>query len=196
MVFVACMAVISSTAFAQTKTETGLSYTRIGVGYVSATVNDDYVGSVTLTGVGLGSSSLIGQNLIVTASVQSVSNGDGDYYVPRVRVIQSAIGVGGRMMIAPHADLYGTISYLNATSETDYNAADTGTDITVGIKASIAPSLVSSVFASHSKMTKSDSFNSFGMELEFNVTPSIVVGGSYISGKNANQYGLTLSYAF
>ena len=93
--------------------------------------------------------------------------------------------------------MYGNISYIDAKAAALGAAvSDNGYGLMVGIKTLIAPGLAGSVFAGQSKLSKSDSSSSFGLGLDYNISPTMIVGGSYVSGKDARQFGVTLSYAF
>jgi hypothetical protein len=188
------LAIAASTAsFAQTKTETGLSYNQVGVGYVSVTSTvsgKDY----TFSGFGLGGSVLAGKNFLLSASTISAN---GDVAGTQITISQTSIGVGARAGIAAQTDVYGKISYIDAKAAALGAAiSDNGYGLTVGIKTLIAPSLEGSVFAGQSKLSKSDSSNAFGLGLDYSISPTMIVGGSYISGKDSRQFGVTLSYAF
>jgi len=180
-------------SFAQTKTDTGLSYNQVGIGYVSVTSTvsgKDY----TFSGFGLGGSFLAGKNILLNATTLSAN---GDVLGTSVNISQTTVGVGARMPIAAQTDLYGAISYIDAkTAALGSSNSDNGSGFTIGIKTLMAPRLAGSIFAGQSKLSKSDSSSSFGLGLDYNISPSMLVGGSYVSSKDSRQFGLTLSYAF
>jgi hypothetical protein len=192
-VMLAATIAISTASFAQTRTDTGLSYNQVGVGYFSMTTTSsgkDY----TFSGLGLGGSVLAGKNLLLSASTISVN---GDVSGKNVTVSETDIGIGARAGIAAQTDVFGKIYFIDGKGEaTGFNYTDTGYGVTVGVKTLIAPSVTGSVFAGQSKMSKSDSSSSFGFGLDYNLSPTMIVGGSYVSGKDTRQFGVTLSYAF
>jgi hypothetical protein len=192
-VMLAATIAISTASFAQTKTDTGLSYNQLGLGYVSMTTTSsgkDY----TFSGFGLGGSVLVGKNLLLLGSTISVN---GDVLGKKVTVTETDIGVGARTGIAAQTDVYGKVYYIDGKGDaTGFTYTDTGYGLTVGINSMIAPKVTGSVFTGQSKMTKSDSSSFFGLGLDYEISPTMVIGGSFVSGKNTSQFGVALSYAF
>jgi hypothetical protein len=190
---IAALGLCATLSFGQTKTDTGLSYNQVGIGYVGVTTTvagKDY----TFSGAGVGATVLAGQNIIFGASSLSAS---GDVLGNNITISQTSIGIGARAKIAAQTDIYGRVSYIDSKAAAlGTSITDNGYGVSVGVNTLISTGVQASVFAGQSKQTKSDASNSFGVGLDVNITPVIVLGGSYISAKDTRQLGLTLSYAF
>jgi hypothetical protein len=192
-ILLALAATASVSTFAQTKTETGLNYNQVGLGYASVTStvsNKDY----TFSGFGVGGSVLVGSNFLLSGSTLSAT---GDVGAVKLTISQTNIGVGARAGIGAQTDVYGYVSYLDAkVAALDAAVSDNGYGFTAGVKTMIAPGFTASVFAGQSKLSKSDSSTSFGAGLDFNVAPNVLVGGAYVSGKDTRQFNVTVAYQF
>lgn len=192
-ILLALAATVSVSTFAQTKTETGLNYNQVGLGYASVTStvsNKDY----TFSGFGVGGSVLVGSNFLLSANTLSAN---GDVAATQVTISQTNISVGARAGLGAQTDVYGNVSYIDAKAAAlGSSVGDNGYGFTVGVKTLIAPSFTGSVFVGQSKLSKSDSSTSFGAGLDFNVAPNVLVGGAYVSGKDTRQFNVTLAYLF
>jgi hypothetical protein len=192
-ILLALVVTASVSSFAQTKTETGLSYNQFGAVYVSETLTisgKDY----TFSGFGSGGSVLVGGNILLSANTRSA---DGNIDGTKLTISQTIIGVGARAGIGAQTDVYGYVSYVDAkVAAVGAAVSDNGYGFTAGIKTLIAPGFTGSVFVGQSKLSKSDSSTSFGAGLDFNVAPNVSMGGSYVSGKDTRQFNATVAYLF
>jgi hypothetical protein len=192
-ILLALAATASMSSFAQTKTETGLAYNQVGAGYASMTTtvsSKDY----TFSGFGVGGTVLVGSNFLLSGSTLSAT---GDVGSVKLTISQTNLSAGARFGVAAQTDVYGYVSYLDAkVAALDAAVSDNGYGFTAGVKTMLAPGFTASVFAGQSKLSKSDSSTSFGAGLDFNVAPNVVVGGSYVSGKDTRQFNVTVGYQF
>lgn len=192
-ILLAFAATASLSSFAQTKTETGLSYNQVGLAYASMTTtvsSKDY----TFSGFGVGGTALVGSNFLLSGSTLSAS---GSVEGINLNISQTNISAGARLGVGAQTDLYGYFSYVDAkVAALSAAVSDNGYGFSAGVKTMIAPGFTANVFVGQSKLSKSDSSTSFGAGLDFNVAPNVSVGGAYVSGKDTRQFNATVAYLF
>ena len=179
------IAALSGVAFANEpgKTETGINYNSVEVGYDSFAVS-----GYTWTGYGLGGNFLLNENIYATVNYSSLTLSDAD------DLEVTYAGIGYRLPIASSADLFSDISYVSRTSGT----TETGYRLTVGAKSRLTSAV--ELTGAYSYMgISSSSYNAFTGTLKVYATDSIYGYGKYssLSGSNSiTTYSIGLGANF
>ena len=172
---VASLFAITAMAEGPAKTDTGINYNNVEVGY-DTFILDDY--DFTWTGYGLGGSFLISENIYATANYNSLT--------PETSGLDNAsltyVGLGYRLPVASSVDLFSDLSYVSRTIGT----TDTGYRITLGAKSKVA-SAVELMGAYSYVDVGSSTYNAFTGGLRVNVTDTFYGYGRYTSMTGTNS---------
>ncbi len=173
---VASLLSITAMADGPAKTDTGISYNNVEVGYDTFINNDR---DITWTGYGLGGNFLLTENIYATANYSSLTpqtSGDID------NAELTYVGLGYRLPIASSVDLITDLSYTSRTIGT----TDTGYRLTVGAKSMIASAVELTGAYSYIDIGSS-TYNAFTAGLKFNVTDAFYGYGRYASMSGSNS---------
>ena len=172
IIALAVASLLSITAMAEgpAKTDTGINYNNVEIGYDTFVLNDyDY----TWTGYGLGGNFLITDNIYATANYSSLTpqtSGGLD------NVEMTYVGLGYRFPVASSVDLITDLSYVSRTIGT----TDTGYRLTVGAKSKISSAV--ELMGAYSYLdVGSSTYNAFTGGLTLNVTDTFYGYGRYTS---------------
>ena len=185
---VASLLSITAMADGPEKTDTGINYNNIEVGYDTFVLNDY---KYTWTGYGLGGNFLITENIYATANYSSLTP---ETSAGLDNATMTYVGAGYRLPIASSVDLFTDLSYVSRTIGT----TDTGYRVTIGAKSKIASALELTGAYSYIDVG-STTYNAFTGGLKLNVTDSFYGYGKYTSmtgSQSVKNYSLGVGMNF
>jgi len=137
---------LSSASFAETAAEASPNWKFVEASYVSSTFDDDE-DDIDASGYALKSSTTLGDNFLVTASYNTVSDEMNMYgYDVEITLSQLSVGLGYKYNISQATDIYGIVSYRGYVAEVEAGGAkedadESGYGIELGAKTMLTPNL-------------------------------------------------------
>lgn len=195
LIALSALTVLSATAFAETKTENGLSYNEIGVGYVSQKLTGD-TSTNTFKGYSVSASALVTESIFLFGGYTSTSHD----FVPEGKVTlgDTKLGLGYRMPLSDNTDLNLIGHYSSATVTSSNNITATG--LGVGIKTlALSPDLETTLaYVYYSQKDGSTTTNESGFTLggKYKLPGNFFLNVEYLSTKDNKQYVLGGGYRF
>lgn len=194
LIALSALTVLSATAFAENKTETGVNYNEVSVGYVSQDITMSGT-KYTFTGYGLTAAALVSENFFLSGSYGATSNTTSG---TKTNIDQSKVGLGYRLPISDATDfnIFGSYSNTSVTSSADSNATSVG----IGIRSiALSPDLetnLSYIYTSSKKLDTTTNGSGYQAGLKYKMTSNWFIDGNYLSRKDFNQYYVGVGYRF
>ena len=168
IVALAVASLVSSMAFAAEpgKTDTGIDYNKVEIDYTSFKIGSvsNYAGYYT------SGSFLVSESIYVLANYASLSK------TGKTDIEKSNLGLGYRMPISSSADAFTSLAYASQTAGT----TKTGYNLALGVRAKVSSD--ADVAGSYAYSTAgSYTYNTFGLNLKYNITDLVFVSGGYQS---------------
>jgi len=179
---ITAIASLAGTSFANEtgKTETGIDYNEVSIGYTALTAS-----STTYNGYNLSGGFLVVNNILLLADYASVDSNSISGY---------NLGVGYRLPIGSNVDAFTTLKYASMTQGTSY----TGYSVGAGIRAKLTTDFDLSGSYTYRSITSSNT-NAFDITLKYNITPNMFTKAGYTtySGDSSYQtYNLGVGFNF
>ena len=173
------IAALSGVAFANEpgKTETGIDYNEVSIGYTALTAD-----STTYNGYNLSGAFLVTNNIFLSADYLSVDSGSIAIY---------DLGVGYRLPISSNVDAFTTLKYASEDSSTGYSVG-------AGVRAKLTPDFDLAGSYAYRSVTGSNT-SAFDITLKYTIAPKVFAKAGYTtySGDNSYQtYNLGVGFNF
>jgi len=175
LAFISLFSVTAMAADGPAKTDTGIHYNNVEIGYDSLTVN-----SYTWGGYGLNGNFLLNENIYATLNYRAMTPETSGLD----NMEQTYAGIGYRLPVASSTDLITDISYVSMTN----SSTDTGYRLTAGAKSKLA-SAVELTGAYSYIAVGSNTYNAFSGILKIDVTDRYYGFGKYTS--MSGSYSIT-----
>lgn len=195
LIALSALTVLSATAFAENKTETGINYNEVGVGYVSQDVTTSGTKKI-FTGYGINGSALVSENIYLLASYGSTNRTSSDG--SKITLGQTSFGLGYRLPVSNDTDFNAAIISSSTTVTSSDSISSYGIALGVSTVA-INPDLQTSLkyVYQHSKQgTETGNKNGYDIGLKYKITSSVYIAADYLAVKDLNQYFVGVGYKF
>ena len=198
LIALSALTILSATAFAETKTENGLSYNEVGVGYVSQGVKNDGA-TDTFTGYGITGSFLLSDSIFLTGGFSSTNHTyDGK---EKITLSGSTVGVGYRMPLSETTDLNVIGAYNNFSANTSPEQSSSSYSAFVGVRSkALSPDVEASIYYGYGRNKdfdgSSSNISSYSGGLKYFLPSNVTLNLDFKSRTGFTQYTLGVGYRF
>mgnify|MGYP006299283299 CR=1 FL=1 len=198
LITLSALSLLSVAALAEGKTETGINYNEVSVGYISQGVDNDGA-TDTFTGYGISGSFLISDSVFLTGAYNSTNHTYDD--LGKITLSGTKIGLGYRMPLSDTTDLNVLGSYTSYSANTSPAQSQTSYGAYVGVRSvALSPDLETSIFYGYGRKKDwygvSSNVSSYMGGLKYAFMKNVTLNLDFTSQTKFTEYVLGVGYKF